>query len=55
MLLAIPFHLIASIAEVVHGQTPRFLQAILPAGQFLFCGESNAAVATKPTSLKDED
>jgi hypothetical protein len=55
MLLVIPFHLIASIAEVVHGQTPQILQTILPAGQFLFCVESKAAVATKPTSLKDED
>jgi hypothetical protein len=55
MLLVLPFHLIASIAEVVHGETHQVLQAILPAGQFLFCGESKAAVATKPIPLKDED
>jgi hypothetical protein len=55
MLLVLPFHLFASIAEIVHGETPQILQAILPVGQFLFCGECKAAVATKPTPLKDED
>ena len=36
-------------------ETPQILQAILPAGQFVFCRESKAEVATKLTSLKDGD
>jgi hypothetical protein len=43
------------VSEVVHGKTSQIVQAMLQAGQILFCWESKTAAPAKPNPLKDGD
>jgi len=43
------------MSEAVHGETSQIVQAILLIGQFLFCWESNLAVAAMLNPLKNGD
>jgi hypothetical protein len=43
------------MSKVVHGETPQIVQAMLQAGQILFCWESKTAAPAKPNPLKDGD